>query len=128
MPWTIDDILKATGGERVAGQRDRRFDALGIDSRQIRPTEVFVAIRGAVHDGHRFIPEVLGRGVRGLVVGRDRLDALPSDLRASETIACVAVADTLTAIGLERLVHQPLHVSRPVPLRGKPQVVLLDHE
>ena len=99
MPWTIDDILKATGGERVAGERDRRFDAIGIDSRQIRPTEVFVAIRGAVHDGHRFIPEVLGRGVRGLVVGRDRLDALPSDLRASETIACVAVADTLTALG-----------------------------
>jgi UDP-N-acetylmuramoyl-tripeptide--D-alanyl-D-alanine ligase len=100
MPWTIDDILQATGGELVAGHRDQVFEGVAIDSRRIRATEAFVAIRGAVHDGHRFIPEVVERGVRGLIVGRERIDdARRSDWTGSQPIACVAVADTLRALG-----------------------------
>ena len=118
MPWTIDDILKATGGELVAGERDRSFDAIGIDSRHIRTAEVFVAIQGAVHDGHRFIPEVLQRGVRGLVVGRGRIDALRSDLRRPEAIACVAVSDTLRALGDLAAYHRQRSRAAVVAITG----------
>jgi len=54
MPWTVDDILSATGGELAAGERHRSFASISIDSRTIRADDAFVAIRGEVHDGHRF--------------------------------------------------------------------------
>ena len=33
-----------------------------IDSRTIAPREVFFAIEGETHDGHRFVDDVLTRG------------------------------------------------------------------
>ena len=99
MPWTVQDIMDATGGELVAGDRSQRFSAISIDSRRISAPDLFVAIRGEVHDGHRFIPDVLDRGVRGLVVDRSRVGKLPSELRQTPRIACVAVADTTRALG-----------------------------
>jgi len=97
--WTVQDILEATGGELVAGDRDQRFSSISIDSRRIAEDDAFVAIRGEVHDGHSFIRDVLGRGVRGLVVARSRVGDLASDLRQAHGIACVAVTDTTRALG-----------------------------
>ncbi len=99
MSWTVDDILKATGGELVGGDRGRRFDGISIDSRTIAQTEVFVAIRGEVHDGHGFVADVLGRGVKGLVVNRSRIGDLPLSIGAGRDAACVAVGDTTHALG-----------------------------
>ncbi|MCK7508370.1 MAG: Mur ligase domain-containing protein [Desulfobacterales bacterium] len=99
MPWTLEDILKATHGDRVAGDRDRSFDSISIDSRRITAADVFVAIRGAVHDGHRFLREVVDAGVRGLVVDRRRVGDLPAELLRAGQLACVAVADTTRALG-----------------------------
>ena len=99
MRWTIQEILDATQGELVAGDRDRSFGSISIDSRRIAAADVFVAIRGAVHDGHRFIREVLDAGVRGLVVDRRRVGDLPAELLRAGQLACVAVADTTRALG-----------------------------
>ncbi|MBI5580856.1 MAG: UDP-N-acetylmuramoyl-tripeptide--D-alanyl-D-alanine ligase [Deltaproteobacteria bacterium] len=95
----MQDILKATGAELVCGDGRRSFTGISIDSRTIAEGELFVAIRGDVHDGHGFVPDVLGRGVRGLVVDRRRLDALPEAARATGRVACAAVADTTRALG-----------------------------
>ena len=99
MPWTTPDILKATGAELVCGDGRQRFTGISIDSRTIAADELFVAIRGEVHDGHRFVPDVLGRGVRGLLVDRRHLDALPEAARTAGRLACAAVADTTRALG-----------------------------
>jgi UDP-N-acetylmuramoyl-tripeptide--D-alanyl-D-alanine ligase len=99
MPWTTQDILKATGAELLCGDSRQSFTGISIDSRTIAHGELFVAIRGDVHDGHRFIPDVLGRGVRGLLVDHRRLDALPEAVRAAGRVACAAVADTTRALG-----------------------------
>jgi UDP-N-acetylmuramoyl-tripeptide--D-alanyl-D-alanine ligase len=99
MTWTIDDILDATRGELAAGARGRSFDSIGIDSRTITARAVFVAIRGDVHDGHRFIGEVLNQGIRGIVVRRDRVDAVRALREMHGDVACVAVADTNRSLG-----------------------------
>ncbi|HSO60479.1 MAG TPA: UDP-N-acetylmuramoyl-tripeptide--D-alanyl-D-alanine ligase [Desulfobacterales bacterium] len=95
----MHDILKATGAERVCGDGRQRFAGISIDSRTIAEGELFVAIRGGVHDGHRFIPDVLGRGVTGLLIDGRSLDALPEASRAAGRVACAAVADTTRALG-----------------------------
>ena len=99
MPWTVEDIIQATGGERVAGNPQQRFDGISIDSRTVRAGEAFVAIRGAVHDGHRFIEDVLKLGVRGLVIDRRRVLDLPAQMPPHGDAVCVAVADTTLALG-----------------------------
>jgi UDP-N-acetylmuramoyl-tripeptide--D-alanyl-D-alanine ligase len=118
MPWTVQDILEATHGDLVAGDRDRSFGSISIDSRRINATEVFVAIRGAVHDGHRFIREVLERGVRGLVVGRSRVNDLPAALRQAGHAACVAVADTTRALGDLAAYHRKRSPARVIAITG----------
>ena len=99
MPWTVDDILSATGGELVAGERHRSFASISIDSRTIRADDAFVAIRGEVHDGHRFIEDVLKLGVRGLIVDRERARELAARWAPPADAVWVAVADTTRALG-----------------------------
>ena len=38
------------------------------DTRTIQPGDVYVAIRGETHDGHRFVPDAIDKGAAGVVV------------------------------------------------------------
>ncbi|RJQ66294.1 MAG: UDP-N-acetylmuramoyl-tripeptide--D-alanyl-D-alanine ligase [Desulfobacteraceae bacterium] len=99
MQWTIEHILKATGGRLLYGARDARFAGVGIDSRTIAAGQLFVAIRGETHDGHTFIDQVIAKGVRGLVVA-DNAAGKPDHAPWQKLgAACVAVPDTTRALG-----------------------------
>lgn len=67
------------------------MSAFSIDSRTLQPGDLFFAIQGDVHDGHKFVADVLARGAAGAVVHKD----LGSDPRL------IRVEDTL--LGLQRL-------------------------
>lgn len=97
--WTTEQVLAATGGTLVAGSTAPDFAGIGIDSRTIAPDHLFVAIAGESHDGHRFVADVLNRGVKGVVVAGDRAADLPRDRMAAGGIAAIAVADTVHALG-----------------------------
>jgi UDP-N-acetylmuramoyl-tripeptide--D-alanyl-D-alanine ligase len=101
LPWTVDEILKATGGELLCGNQDQTqgFEKVSIDSRNISPKDLFVAIVGDVHDGHRFANDVVNQGVGGLVVAKDKTGELPISGWQARHVACVAVPDTLRALG-----------------------------
>ncbi len=97
--WTTEQVLTATGGShdfRIGGQA---FAGIGIDSRTIGPDDLFVAIAGESHDGHRFVADVLDRGVKGVVAADDQVASLPTTRMAAANIACIAVADTTRALG-----------------------------
>ncbi|MGD8393015.1 MAG: UDP-N-acetylmuramoyl-tripeptide--D-alanyl-D-alanine ligase [Desulfobacterales bacterium] len=97
--WTLSDIVKATGGELLSGDPTKRFEKIGIDSRDISPRDVFVAIVGDVHDGHTFTNDVVQQGVSGLIVNREKTAQLPITKWQDQYIACVAVSDTTQALG-----------------------------
>jgi len=99
IPWTTTEILEATGGDLVSGDLDQIFAGISIDSRHITPREIFIGIKGTTYDGHSFVSDVLGKGVGGLVVNRERLGNLPSPRRAKKVIVCVGVQDTIKALG-----------------------------
>ncbi|HTN64806.1 MAG TPA: UDP-N-acetylmuramoyl-tripeptide--D-alanyl-D-alanine ligase [Burkholderiaceae bacterium] len=69
---------------------DVPFDGVCIDSRQIRPGNLFVALRGEHFDAHDFIPEVLAKGAAALVVQQ-----LPPGAQAPALV----VADSRIALG-----------------------------
>jgi UDP-N-acetylmuramoyl-tripeptide--D-alanyl-D-alanine ligase len=63
--WTSDEIAAATGG--TASQP---FEVNGVtfDSREVQPGDLFVAMPGTVHDGHRFVDGAFAAGAAGAIV------------------------------------------------------------
>ncbi|MFH1992027.1 MAG: UDP-N-acetylmuramoyl-tripeptide--D-alanyl-D-alanine ligase [Pseudomonadota bacterium] len=99
IPWTTADILKATAGELLYGDIHCAFAGVSIDSRRITPDDLFVAIKGEVHDGHSFAGDVIASGVRGLVISKNNIDAPAGRLCRQKKVVCVAVTDTTKALG-----------------------------
>ena len=65
--WTSDEIAVATGG-RASG----RFEVGGVtfDSREVEAGDLFVAMPGTVHDGHRFVEGAFASGAAGAIVSQ----------------------------------------------------------
>lgn len=99
IPWTTAEIVKATRGELLCGDLKHSFSGISIDSRSISVNELFVAIKGDVHDGHSFTGDVIGRGVSGLLIDRPNTDKLPGKESIENSIVCITVNDTTRALG-----------------------------
>jgi UDP-N-acetylmuramoyl-tripeptide--D-alanyl-D-alanine ligase len=97
--WTTREIIDATGAELLCGEPDRQFAGVSIDSRNITPTDVFVAIVGEVHDGHDFATKVIEQGIQGVVIDKSKAAELPVSKWRDRNIACAAVDDTTRALG-----------------------------
>jgi UDP-N-acetylmuramoyl-tripeptide--D-alanyl-D-alanine ligase len=93
---SIAEIAEATGGQVAAGEAGRRFDRFGIDSRAVRPGQLFFAIRGERHDGHHFVAQAIEAGAAG-VVASEPLGDLPATTDGAPA-AVVMVDDTTAAL------------------------------
>jgi UDP-N-acetylmuramoyl-L-alanyl-D-glutamate--2,6-diaminopimelate ligase len=58
---TASDLARILPGAVISGS-ERVFTALRADSTRIRTGEAFIALKGSVTDGHRFISDALRRG------------------------------------------------------------------
>ncbi|MBU0545618.1 MAG: UDP-N-acetylmuramoyl-tripeptide--D-alanyl-D-alanine ligase [Proteobacteria bacterium] len=99
IPWTQEEIIKATKGEVLSAGSNLFFSGVSIDSRTISAREIFVAIRGDVHDGHIFAEKAIKLGVKGLIINRQEAVKLPCKEWKKAGILCVAVGDTIKALG-----------------------------
>ncbi len=52
-------------------ESDAQVTGWSVDSRTLRPGDLFFALRGPTHDGHAYVAEVLKKGAVGAVVDRD---------------------------------------------------------
>ncbi|MGN6511230.1 MAG: Mur ligase family protein, partial [Chitinophaga sp.] len=64
---TLRDILYNVNIGQVLGNNDIAVHALHIDSRQVKPGDVFIAIRGLAADGHDFISKAITQGAAAIV-------------------------------------------------------------
>lgn len=69
MRLDLDEIAQATGG-RVVGGADREVLGATMDSRALRPGQLFVALRGD-RDGHDFVPAARNAGAGAVLVDRE---------------------------------------------------------
>jgi UDP-N-acetylmuramoyl-tripeptide--D-alanyl-D-alanine ligase len=85
--WTSGEAAAATGGRAT-----RPFEATGvsIDSRTLRPDDLFVALKGPNQDGHAYLSDAFARGAAAALVDHEASGG-----------PLLVVADTMAA--LERL-------------------------
>ena len=63
---TIKDILEATGGVLLCGDENTEIKDVCINSKEIKPGDLFVPIIGERVDAHRFIESALHTGAATL--------------------------------------------------------------
>ncbi|MEK6230911.1 MAG: UDP-N-acetylmuramoyl-L-alanyl-D-glutamate--2,6-diaminopimelate ligase [Luteolibacter sp.] len=85
-------LISALDKVTASGPQDLEIDALTADSREAVAGKLFAAIRGTSIDGHKFIGDVLGKGVSVILAET----APPSDL--PESSAWLHVPDSRAAL------------------------------
>lgn len=94
-PLRLDELATAAGGQLLAADPQAVCPRISTDSRDIRPGDVFWALRGERFDGHGFAHEAMQRGAQIVVCQSDRAGTI--------TVPRLIVDDTLLALG--RLAH-----------------------
>jgi UDP-N-acetylmuramoyl-tripeptide--D-alanyl-D-alanine ligase len=91
---TAADVVGLTGG-RLIRDSLRPIHGAAVDSRVVRPGELFVALPGERTDGHRFLREAVMAGAAALLVATE---PEPSTMAALGDVTIVAVDDQLAAL------------------------------
>lgn len=63
--WTAADIAAATQGKASA---DFAVNGVAFDSREVGTGDLFIALKGDVTDGHKFVDGAFGQGAGGAIV------------------------------------------------------------
>ncbi|MBM3986037.1 MAG: hypothetical protein FJ296_10180, partial [Planctomycetes bacterium] len=90
-PVTLGQAAAATGG-LLLGEPEARATRATTDSRDVRPGDLFVCLRGAHHDGHDFAAAALRAGAAAVVVERELGGLRPQLVVGSCVLALAALA------------------------------------
>jgi len=91
---TTQDITAALDPLLIAASRAierQTFSGVAIDSRQVQPGDLFIALAGEHRHGQEFIPDAISRGATGVIAEQPPLD-LPQE------VSFFRVDDTLAAL------------------------------
>ncbi|MCD6310103.1 MAG: UDP-N-acetylmuramoyl-tripeptide--D-alanyl-D-alanine ligase [Candidatus Eremiobacteraeota bacterium] len=124
--FTLGEVLKVTGGRMAFNSIPGDFPLPGvsIDTRTIKPEELFIPIVGENYDGHDFIDEAFRKGASYSLTSR----SIPKNEFSSRIIK---VDDTLKALqrlaGFHRARFPDLHVIGITGSNGKSSVKDMIH-
>jgi len=95
--FEVNELIEASGGELIRGNKGVRAGGISIDTRNIRPQDVFIAIKGNNFDGHNFVDEAVRKGASCIIRERSDERRTTNDERRKVTI--IEVKDTTKALG-----------------------------
>ena len=93
--FTSEEVLQATHGTLVEGEKSAVFNGISTDTRTLVPGNLFIALVGEKFDGHDFIPQALEKGAGGILVSQK--------VKGTGNAAVFLVGNTLK--GLQDLAH-----------------------
>lgn len=106
--YTLDAVLEATGGHAEGIKADAIL-SISIDSREIGPDALFVAIKGDRFDGHDFVDTALSNGAAaalvsrgegaGLIIVPDALEGLVDLARAARARSRALIVGVTGSVG-----------------------------
>ena len=86
----VSTLLEGLEYTCCQGSTEQEVTTVVYDSRKVEENSLFICIRGAVVDGHKFVPDVIEKGAKTLIV-EEEVEA-PSD------VTVIKVADTRYAM------------------------------
>jgi len=89
----LSELLEDVPILETHGNLDARVSSVSLNSKEIEPHAIFVAIKGNVVDGHSFIDEVIEKGATTIVFEKD-----PKEFKNGVTY--IKVQDTHSIVGL----------------------------
>jgi len=116
MILTVRDILKAARGSLISGYPTSLCARVSIDSRTLRPGDVFFTLRGPRFDGHRFLNAAAQKRAQAVV-----LERLDPDFRlgAGDAPDLIQVPDALAALqAVARFVRSRAHQTTFIGITG----------
>lgn len=109
-PYIAADVARACRGSIICGAPDTEFHAISTDSRDIKPGDLFVPLKGTNFDGNDFIVPALEAGARGSLCDGDVNREIPKVL---SSVVLLQVQNTLRALSDLASTHR---LRYPVPL------------
>lgn len=103
----LKELLRPLLLKEVTGDSRVEIRGMETDSRRVRPGDLFIALRGFSVDGHRYLPEAVGRGAAAVVVEE------PADV----PVPVVRVPDTRRAMAVLAATYYR-HPTRELKLIG----------
>ena len=107
----FSELADALGGRLLTGEGKQtnlssghapdQFSSVSIDSREISPGGLFVALRGSSLDGHRYVHSAIEAGAYGAIVESKAMENTSMDLASlcrNKNIFLIIVEDSLKAL------------------------------
>lgn len=79
MDMVLAALLEKLEYELVSGSADMQIENVVYDSRKVTEGSLFICIEGGTADGHTFIPDVVKKGAKALIVTKDVSGLLPEN-------------------------------------------------
>lgn len=89
----LKDILYKVGLTEVIGSTNIAITAISFDSRKIEKNSLFVAVKGTLSDGHKYIDDTITKGAVAILC-----EELPQNI--NDKITYIRVKDTTSALGI----------------------------
>lgn len=83
----LSEFKVAIGAELIG--KDASFTGISIDTRTLKPGNLFIAVQGENFDGHNFIEQAINAGAAAIIVSKKQTAPVPQ----------LQVKDTLVALG-----------------------------
>lgn len=93
---SIEKAVKAVGGKLISGSGENFIEGVKHDSRECFAGDLFVAIKGENHDGHKYIPQVVNNGCQAVLVSHK--EGWYDEVK-DENLCIIMVEDTVYALG-----------------------------
>lgn len=87
------ELLQATHGELLSGKPNQNHKEIMIDSRKVKPGDIFIAIKGERFDGHHYISQAIENGATAVVMSNDKFK-----MSNDGNVSHILVKDTLKAL------------------------------
>lgn len=88
----LEDVLAKVSPIRIIGPQDVEITGVNIDSRKVKPGDLFIAISGTQTDGHQYIPKAIEQGAVAVACQH-----LPDQTQTG--VAYILLSDTEDAVG-----------------------------
>ena len=88
---TLERITEVCDGVYYGSETDKTKEITGavIDSRQVEPGYLFIAVKGEKVDGHRFIPQVFEKGALAVLSEQELSDPAGPYIRVESTLGAM---------------------------------------